>query len=31
MIKNMLSGIDVAEFRIWMGWADRYVILTHMG
>ena len=31
MIKNMLSGIDVAEFRIWMGWADRYVILTHTG
>lgn len=27
----MLSGIDVAEFRIWMGWADRYVILTHTG
>ena len=31
MIKNMLSGSDVAEFRAWMGWADRYVILTHMG
>lgn len=31
MIKNMLSGSDVAEFRAWMGWADRYAILTHMG
>jgi phosphoesterase RecJ-like protein len=31
MIENVFSGVDVAEFRIWMGWADRYVILTHMG
>ena len=31
MIENMFSGSDVSEFRIWMGWADRYVILTHMG
>ena len=31
MIKNMLSGSDVTEFRTWMEWADRYVILTHMG
>ena len=31
MIENMFSGSDVFEFRIWMGWADRYVILTHMG
>ena len=31
MIENVFSGSDVSEFRIWMGWADRYVILTHMG
>ena len=31
MIKNMLSGSDVMEFRSWLEWADRYVILTHMG
>jgi len=31
MIKNMLSSGDLAEFRAWMVWADRYVILTHMG
>ena len=31
MIKNMLTGSDVMEFRNWMEWADRYVILTHMG
>lgn len=31
MIENMISSDDLAEFRIWMGWADRYVILTHMG
>jgi len=31
MIENMFSGSDVSEFRIWMTWADRYVILTHMG
>lgn len=31
MIVNMLSGSDVSEFRIWLGWADRYVILTHIG
>lgn len=31
MIENVFSGSDVSEFRIWMRWADRYVILTHMG
>lgn len=31
MIENVFSGVDVSEFRIWMEWADRYVILTHMG
>jgi len=31
MIENVFSGSDVFEFRFWMGWADRYVILTHMG
>ncbi|MGX8689954.1 MAG: DHH family phosphoesterase [Bacteroidaceae bacterium] len=31
MIKNMLSGSDVTEFLSWMEWADRYVILTHIG
>lgn len=31
MIENMISSSDISEFRIWMGWADRYVILTHMG
>ena len=31
MIENVFSGSDVSEFRFWMGWADRYVILTHMG
>ena len=31
MIENVFSGSDISEFRIWMGWADRYVILTHMG
>ena len=31
MIENAFSGSDVSEFRFWMGWADRYVILTHMG
>lgn len=31
MIKNMLSGSDVMEFRNWLEWAGRYVILTHMG
>lgn len=31
MIENMFSGSDLSEFRIWMTWADRYVILTHMG
>ena len=31
MIENIFSGSDVSEFRFWLGWADRYVILTHMG
>lgn len=31
MIEIIFSGVDVSEFRFWMGWADRYVILTHMG
>ena len=31
MVENVFSGTDISEFRIWMGWADRYVILTHMG
>ena len=31
MIKNVFSGSDISEFRIWTEWADRYVILTHMG
>ena len=31
MIENMFSGSDVAEFRVWMRWADRYVILSHIG
>lgn len=31
MIENMISSSDITEFRIWMGWADRYVIITHMG
>lgn len=31
MIENIFSGSDVAEFRVWMEWADRYVILTHIG
>ena len=31
MIENVFSGSDVFEFKFWMGWADRYVILTHMG
>ncbi len=31
MIENVFSGVDVSEFRIWLEWADRYVILTHMG
>lgn len=31
MIENVFSGSDVFEFKFWLGWADRYVILTHMG
>lgn len=31
MIENIFSSVDVSEFRFWMGRADRYVILTHMG
>lgn len=30
MIENMFLGSDVAEFRQWMEWADRFVILTHI-
>lgn len=31
MIENMISNGDIADFRIWLKWADRFVILTHMG
>lgn len=30
MIENMFLSSDVAEFRQWMSWADRFVILTHI-
>lgn len=30
MIENYFSTPDIQEFRVWMEWADRYVILTHM-
>ena len=31
MIENMFSGGDVTEFRLWLRWADHYVILSHIG
>ncbi|MCQ2082922.1 MAG: bifunctional oligoribonuclease/PAP phosphatase NrnA [Bacteroidaceae bacterium] len=31
MFKNVLTATDVREFKIWMEWADRFVILTHIG
>lgn len=31
MFKNVLTAADVHEFKNWMTWADRFVILTHTG
>ena len=31
MIDNYFSGSDIQEFRKWMEWADRYVVISHMG
>lgn len=31
MFKNVLTAADVREFMNWMVWADRFVILTHVG
>jgi bifunctional oligoribonuclease and PAP phosphatase NrnA len=30
MLENVFSRNDVSDFRIWMEWAGRYVIVTHM-
>lgn len=30
MIENVFSKADVAEFRLWMEWAGRFVIVTHI-
>lgn len=30
MIDNVFSKADVAEFRLWMEWAGRFVIVTHI-
>jgi bifunctional oligoribonuclease and PAP phosphatase NrnA len=30
MLENFFSRNDVSDFKIWMEWADRYVIITHM-
>ncbi len=31
MFKNVLTKADVRKFMEWMEWADRFVILTHVG
>ena len=30
MFENVISAADISEFRLWMDWADRFVILTHV-
>ncbi|MBR4842661.1 MAG: bifunctional oligoribonuclease/PAP phosphatase NrnA [Bacteroidaceae bacterium] len=30
MIENYFSAEDVSEFRIWLGYADRFVVISHM-
>lgn len=29
MLNNYFSSEDVAQFRVWMEWADNYVIMAH--
>ncbi len=31
MFENVFSQADVQDFKVWMDWAERYVILTHIG
>lgn len=31
MFENVFSAADVQDFKVWMDWADRFVILTHIG
>ena len=30
MIENVFSKADVADFKLWMEWAGRFVIVTHI-